>query len=146
MADNTEDRHTYTGNQTYDGPQPAQPDTNGAPPTDWVRQQVLNNRAKAVGYEGTGKPVSLGEGWTTAKLAPPPPMQVLATTEYVDQQVAEAMDSIRDSMAMSAKWVNRCIEEEIAEEKAVFYRFMLRQAVCFVVGLVIGWLVVTWIT
>lgn len=153
-VDNTDDRQltegwdpTYTGNQTYMGPLPAQPPTNDVPCTDWVRQQVLNNRAKGAGYESPPEPVivPLGVGWTISKLAPPPPTQMLATTEYVDQQVAEAMDSIRDSMAMSSKWVNRRIAEEIAKEKAAFHRFLLRQAVCFVVGLVIGWLVVGWL-
>lgn len=98
---------------------PTQPcDTNEVPPTDWVRQQVLNNRAKAVGYEGTGKLVPLGEGWSTTKLAPPPPKQMLATTG----------------------WVNERIEVEIAKEKDAFYRFLLFQTICLVVGILIGML------
>ena len=90
------------------------------------------------------EPVPLGEGWTTGKLAPAPRYE-LATTEYVDQQVAKAVDSIRDSMDTSGKWVNRRIAEEIAKEKASFYRFLLHQAVCFMVGIVIGWLVTGWL-
>jgi hypothetical protein len=107
--------------------------------TDWVRQQVLKkDMAKAGGYEGTGEPVSLGKGWTTAKLAPSL-LPKLATTEYVDQQVAEGMDSIRDSMATSAKWVNRRIAEEIAKEKEVFYKGLLNLMLWLAIGMVVGW-------
>lgn len=110
---------TYTGNQTYEGPFPAVPDITDVPCTDWVRQQILNNKAK-----GEGIPMPLGPKM------PPSVLPKLATMEYVDQQ----MDSIRD-----------CITEEIAKEKASFYRFLLRQAVCFIVGMAIGWLATGWL-
>lgn len=130
---NTEDQQLTEGwDQTYTGQPTTSPGTNELATTDWVRQQVLNNRAKVAGYESPAVPVivPLGEGWTIGKQASPQPEYELATTEYVDQQVAEAMDSIRDSMAMSSKWTNKRIEEEIAKEKA--------SALWFLVGLVGG--------